>query len=232
MRKSAARILALALAAACVSPAAKKPKQPVLSPLDAWVAEANARASAADQRPLGSIWQPGGVLTDMARDMRASQIDDLLTIVVEESASAVSKGSTKTARQSSAKYTASSIAGITRATGPLANMLTASGDQSLAGEGTTVRSNSLSTTLSARVAGVLPNGYLVVEGTKNIMVNSEVQLVTVRGVVRPADIGSGNTIASNRLAQLEVKINGKGVVGDAIRRPNILYRILLGLLPF
>jgi flagellar L-ring protein FlgH len=31
---------------------------------------------------------------------------------------------------------------------------------------------------------------------------------------------------------MEVQVNGKGVVGDVIRRPNILYRILLGLLPF
>jgi hypothetical protein len=27
-------------------------------------------------------------------------------------------------------------------------------------------------------------------------------------------------------------VNGKGVVNDAVKRPFILYRILLGLLPF
>jgi flagellar L-ring protein precursor FlgH len=31
---------------------------------------------------------------------------------------------------------------------------------------------------------------------------------------------------------MEIRLNGKGVVGDAIRRPNFLYRFLLGLLPF
>ena len=31
---------------------------------------------------------------------------------------------------------------------------------------------------------------------------------------------------------LEVRINGKGVVNDAVRRPFFLYRMLLGLLPF
>ncbi|HVX67177.1 MAG TPA: flagellar basal body L-ring protein FlgH [Bryobacteraceae bacterium] len=226
------RLLALVCAAAWVCPAAKKPKADAVSPLDAWVAEANARARAADQRPPGSIWQPGGVLTDLARDLRASQVDDLVTIVVEESASAVSKGSTKTSRQSAAKAGANSAFGITRATGPLANMLDVSGNQSLAGEGTTVRENSLVTTVSARVAAVMPNGYLVLEGTKNVVVNSEVQLVTVRGAARPADISPSNTVRSDRLAQLEVRINGKGVVGDAIRRPHFLYRLLLGILPF
>ena len=37
---------------------------------------------------------------------------------------------------------------------------------------------------------------------------------------------------SDRLGQLEVRVNGKGVVGDAIKRPFFLYRLLLGLLPF
>jgi flagellar L-ring protein precursor FlgH len=39
-------------------------------------------------------------------------------------------------------------------------------------------------------------------------------------------------VQSNRLGQLDVHINGKGVVGDAIKRPFIVWRLLLGLLPF
>ena len=73
---------------------------------------------------------------------------------------------------------------------------------------------------------------LVLEGSKDVQVNSEFQQVTVRGIIRPVDLSPGNVIASNQLAQMEIKINGKGVVGDAIKRPFILYRILLGLLPF
>jgi len=57
-------------------------------------------------------------------------------------------------------------------------------------------------------------------------------VVTVRGVVRPADLSTTNVVQSSSVGQLEVKIDGKGVVNDAVRRPNILYRILLGLLPF
>jgi flagellar L-ring protein precursor FlgH len=79
---------------------------------------------------------------------------------------------------------------------------------------------------------VLPNGYLVVEGAKDVQVNSERQTVIVRGMVRPADLSPGNVVRSDRLAQLEVRINGKGIVNDAVRRPFILYRILLGLMPF
>ena len=49
-------------------------------------------------------------------------------------------------------------------------------------------------------------------------------------MARPADLFN-NTVLSDHLAQLEVRVNGKGVVGDAIRRPFILYRLLMGILP-
>jgi flagellar L-ring protein precursor FlgH len=102
----------------------------------------------------------------------------------------------------------------------------------LAGQGTTSRTTTLNTTLTARVVYVLPNGGLVVEASKDMLINSEHQTITVRGVVRPADIDATNSVQSSRLGEMEIKVNGKGVVGDAIRRPFILYRLLLGLLPF
>jgi flagellar L-ring protein precursor FlgH len=111
-------------------------------------------------------------------------------------------------------------------------MAAMSGNQQLQGQGTTSRASTFTTTLSATVTSVLPNGNLVVEGAKDVWVNSERQSVIVRGVLRPTDLTSGNVIQSDRLGHLEVQINGKGVVGDSIRRPFILYRILLGLLPF
>jgi len=114
----------------------------------------------------------------------------------------------------------------------LANLFGSTGDQELKGSGTIGRSTVISTTLGTRVVRVLPNGYLVIEGVKEIRVSSEQQVITVRGVVRPADLSPGNVVQSDLIAQLEVSVNGKGVVGDAIKRPFFLYRLLLGLLPF
>jgi flagellar basal body L-ring protein FlgH len=54
----------------------------------------------------------------------------------------------------------------------------------------------------------------------------------MRGVIRPYDVSALNTILSDQVAELELTVNGKGVVGDAIRRPNFLFRLLRGLLPF
>jgi flagellar L-ring protein precursor FlgH len=212
--------------------AKKKPDAPPPSPLDRYVMEAKARMAAAPAAAPGSIWTPGSRLADSARDLRASMLDDILTILVVEKASAVSSGTTKTQRTSSAKSNIAALAGITKAAGPWANLAGVSGDTQLNGQGTTTRDVVISTTLTARVVGVIPNGGMVVEASKDVEINSERQTITVRGVVRPSDLLSDNTVRSDRLAQLEVRVNGKGVVGDAIKRPFILYRLLLGLLPF
>lgn len=213
---------------------AKKPEKPARpSPIDQYIEAAQRRgATQISGASPGSLWFPGSLLTDLGRDPKARQVDDLVTILVAERATAAAKGTTKTGRKSSAQYSVSALAGTVRAGGPWANLANASGGYDLDGQGATTRESALTTTLSARVTNVLPNGYLVVEGVKNVTVNSENQVVTVRGIVRPADLTPANTVRSERLAQLEVRINGKGVVGDAVRRPFFLYRLLLGLLPF
>jgi len=227
------KTIALLLCLAAAVPAAPKKKPPEkASPLDRYVSEAEARSATSAATTPGSIWMPGSRLADAARDVRASQVDDLLTIVVAEQASAVSTGTTKTQRSSSTKNSITAIAGQTNPTGALANLANISGDTQLSGQGTTSRTTTLSTTLTARVTHVLPGGALVVEASKELQINSEHQTITVRGVVRPADIDATNSVQSTRLGQLEVHVDGKGVVGDAVRRPFILYRLLLGLLPF
>ena len=136
----------------------------------------------------GSLWIPGALFGDPARDLRASQPGDLVTVVVVERASAVAKGTTKASRSSSVKNSIGAFAGKTRATGPLAHLADLSGDSQLAGEGATTRETVLSTTLAGRVTHVLPNGNLVVEANKEVQVNAERQYVTVRGVARPLDM--------------------------------------------
>jgi len=209
----------------------KAPKPARLSPIDQYVQQAEARA--AGQRPSpGSLFTPGGRLAETARDLRAAQVDDLVTILVSDRASAVARGVTNSARKSSAKASIPAIFGPQQAGSALSDLARLGGEQELQGQGETSRQTILTTALSARVTHVLPNGYLVVEGFKDIVINSEHQQVSVRGVLRWNDLGPGNTVRSDRLANLEVRVNGKGVVGDAVRRPNFLYRLLMGLLPF
>lgn len=185
-----------------------------------------------DAASPGSLYVQGSRLADPVRDLRASQLGDIVTILVSDRASAVARGTSTTSRKTSASAGISALGGLLSSKTALPNLAGLSGDQQLQGQGITSRENTLSTTLSARVIQVAPNGDLVIEGLKDISVNSERQWVTVKGIVRPVDLTPSNMIASDRVANLEIRINGKGVVADSVKRPNVLYRILLGLLPF
>src|ERR1700723_504872 len=228
------RILSLLLVCTmlCSGADPKKKKTqtpPEPSPLDRYISDAyrdNKLPEAA--HPPGSTWSQNALLSNLGLDLRASRVDDLVTIVVNETFSAVANGDVKTQRQSTAQSNIAQLAGVTKATGPLANLAKTNTQTQLQGTGETSRGAVLTANLSARVTHVLPNGYMVIEGTKRVQVSSENQVVTVRGVIRPVDLDPTNSILSNRIAEMEVLVNGKGVVNDSIHRPNFLYRMILG----
>lgn len=208
----------------------KKSNEP--SALDVYMSEAHKRAAANEGSNPGSLYSGAAIWSSLAIDDRARSIDDIVTIVVNEQASAVSTGNTKTSRSSSANSSIVSLAGLLPSAGKLANLANVNSAIALNGQGTTARQTTLTTTITARVTDVLPNGYLVIEGHRSVLVNSENQVVTIRGVVRPVDLSSANMVQSGSIGQMELRINGRGVVNDAIRRPNFLYRLFLGLIPF
>jgi flagellar L-ring protein FlgH len=178
----------------------------------------------------GSLYSPGARLTGLGVDLRATQVNDVLTVIVQERAAATSKGTVKTTRSSSLKASVGDLYGAAPA--GLSRLAGLSSNSDLNGEGATTRETNLSTSLTARVVHVMPNGNLIIQGTKEITINDETQTVVLRGIVRPADVDAGNAVLSERIAEMEVRVNGKGVVGSAIRRPFFLYRLLLGILPF
>ena len=226
-------LILLCCAATAAAKNHKPPKEKPPSPLDKYIMEASQPQAANGQVPEnGSVWSPAARFSDVAADFRARRVDDIVTIVVAESASAVSTGASKTSRNSTAKANIAKAGGLTRAAGPWANLADLGSTTTLDGQGSTSRQTTLTTTVSARVTHVLVNGNLVIEGTKNLSVNAENQVITIRGVIRPIDLDTTNTVQSTRLAQMELQVNGKGIVNDAVRRPNFVYRFIMGLLPF
>jgi flagellar L-ring protein FlgH len=213
-----------------VATAAGLPAAAAETPLDRLIRE-TARHTPGAAYSTGSLYSPGSILGDLTGDFRGMNLHDLVTIVVADRATALARGTANSKRSSSASASIPALAGPTRGR-ILPNLAQLSGDRKLEGQGETSRETSLSTTVTGRITHVLPNGNFIVEATKDVSVNAERQTVTVRGIGRWTDLSAGNQIASDRLGYLEVKVQGKGIVGDAVRRPNILYRLLLGLLPF
>jgi len=226
------------IAAFCMIPllatasAKKKPGAQPKPSLEQYVLEINRRSHQSSSASPGSLYTTSGRLADGFRDVRASQALDLVTVIVSDKASAVSTGVTSTSRKSSVNASVTSLFGPKTTTSALSNLANTTNNQQLQGQGTTSRGTTLTTTVTAEVTDVLPNGNLVIQGQKEIAVNSEKQVITLRGIIRPDDLSPVNSIPSDRVARMEILVNGKGVVNDAVKRPFFLYRILLGLLPF
>jgi flagellar L-ring protein precursor FlgH len=214
--------------------AAEKPKkQPEKSALDQTL-EQIAAAQGTEHQTIqpGSVWTSTALFSDLSSDLRARRVGDIVTILVREKASAVSSGTVKTQRNSSLQSNIAAAGGITRAVGPLANLAKVGTNSALDGQGATTRDTTLTASISTVVTQVLPNGSLVIQGTKNVKINSENQVLGLRGIVRPVDLSAGNLVSSDRVAQMDLQVNGKGVVADSVRRPFILYRLIMGILPF
>src|ERR1700742_4878567 len=92
--------MAAILLAAPTDKKTKKPPEP--SALDKYLQDALKQPVAPSQPSAGSLFSPSSRLTDLGSDVRAAQVDDLVTIVVNESASAVANGATQTSRASAA----------------------------------------------------------------------------------------------------------------------------------
>jgi flagellar L-ring protein FlgH len=199
--------------------------------LDDYVRQASA-ANPNTPTTLGSLWTTGGALGNLARDDKASQVGDLITINILETTTASASGTAKGARSFSASSGIGAFYGTLSPTAKLQNLFSPTSQNSLNGAATTASSHSLSTNLAGSVAKVLPNGYLVVQAARDVYIDNQRQHVIVRGVVRPSDVAPDNSVPSTAIANLQVEVEGKGVITDETRPPNAVTRFLLRLVGF
>ena len=85
---------------------------------------------------------------------------------------------------------------------------------SSAGQGTTARSEKVELAVAAMVTRVLPNGYLLIEGSQEIEVNFEQRVLHVSGVVRPVDISPNNSISYEKIAEARISYGGRGRITE------------------
>jgi flagellar L-ring protein FlgH len=208
----------------------KKAPVTAASSLNDYITAANVQAQS-QQAGEGSLWIGQGGNSNLFRDFKARQVNDVVTIVVSETTQANSAADASSNKDTSATLGAANLFGAEKKVKELSNALTAKGSNAYKGAGSTTRATTLDTTITARVKGVLPNGYLLIEGARELRVNNENQTIYLTGVVRPEDISAKNIVISGAIAQMEVRVQGRGVVSQPLK-PGWLYRILNGVLPF
>ena len=153
-------------------------------------------------------------------DRIARHEGDIVTVVIQENSNSSYSASTTTTKSDKNALTN----GIPLLQGLLAAASTAA-SSNVAGSGQTTNTGLLTAQMSVIVKKVLPNGNLVIEGTRSIKTNKDTQTFKLTGVIRQDDIRSDNTILSASINDAHIEVDGKGQIADRQRR-GILTRIL------
>jgi len=167
-------------------------------------------------------------MTGLLNDLRARHVNDLVTIRVVESISAVGSADANLDKNGSAAASLTHLFGLESAypnwLDPT-SLVAGSSNTSFKGGGSTTRTGELSATLSARVIEVLPNGDLALEGVREVDINGDIQILVLTGVVRTSDIRPGNIVPSTAIGQMRVRYFGRGLMKDNLK-PGWIVRVL------
>jgi flagellar L-ring protein precursor FlgH len=155
-------------------------------------------------------------------DNRAHQVGDVVTIHIIEFATASNSSSTTTDKKTTTSASGSGSGALKFI--PLFGM---EGGTAAAfkGDAKTERNGVLRAKMSARISGVDDNGNFIIEGSREVTVNSDHQVTVLRGTVRPEDITTDNIVYSYNIADAKISYTGKGLVNTG-QRPGILTRLI------
>lgn len=229
-RRTAAVTLALLVAAPALAPAqgastkAKKIEAPAPPP----DAQDKALARYLDQARSLPVADPNAWMQGLALDLRARRVNDIVTVRVEEVIAATGTADASIGKSTSTGVGISTLFGLQSkipAGVGLGDLASSGSNTDFSGSGSTARASALTATISARVAEVMPNGDLLVEGVREIEINGDRQVVVLTGVARVVDIGPGNVVASGSLGQLSIRYFGRGLTKGSLS-PGWLVRIL------
>ncbi len=179
-------------------------------------------------------------------DNKARRLNDLVTIRVIENISGSGTADTKLDRDSSGDYGISNLFGMNldfnlqnafllkdlyKGANVFAPTAKGGSKSAFEGKGDTNREGKLIGTITAKVVEVMPNGNMVVESRKDLTINNEKQILVLRGMIRPDDIATDNTIVSTKVADAEIFYVGDGVIQEK-QTPGLFVRLLDQIWPF
>lgn len=228
---AAAALLLVSQMAMATNIKKKLAAKPMGQTLDEYIQQASHNLTAS--APVnGGLWNAQSGFANLMTDFKAYKLGDLVTINVVESTTAAASGSVKTSRQYSATLGISQLFGIVGARSGIQNLISPTSQEALTGSGQTASSSALTTSLTGTVVAVLPNGFLVIQTGREVEVDNQRQKVTLRGIVRPGDLDQNNSVASTQVGNLTIEVEGRGVISDGVRRPNIVTRTVMKVLGF
>jgi len=160
-----------------------------------------------------SLWAKGNK-ESLFSDHKAKKVGDLITVLVVESATAMQKSSTKKSKDTELSGGPTAVKKGKKNFLDFIPYFGAKGKSNYKGVADTQRSGILKANITAQVIKILPNGNLAIEGSKELLINNEKQLLTISGIIRPEDIEADNSILSTYILDASIKYKGTTNLSD------------------
>lgn len=189
----------------------------------------------ASERTPGSLWSADS--PSIFADHKATTVGDIVTVVISEESKATKQATTSTGRTTSMTASIPNLFGLENSSivqdsdADLANLVSADFNNSFDGEGSTARNSTFTASLTTQVIERYANGNLKIRGGKEVMINNEVQIIYLTGIVRPTDITAANTVPSTKVLNARISYTGQGAISDK-QKPGWLMRTLDVVWPF
>jgi flagellar L-ring protein precursor FlgH len=152
-----------------------------------------------------------GVTISAIADLRARNVGDILTVVIQEQHSVKNEEKVERRNDTSlaARIEAFSLSDKTFKSNTLPRVEIRK-ESDFNGEAKQNSGSDVRASIAVVVVDVQPNGNLVVAGTRSVTVNDETRTLRVSGLVRPLDVTTNNTIGSAQVADARISISGEG----------------------
>lgn len=209
------------------NPQLRKDYQPISMPMPA--------PKVAEKQP-NSLWSSNRQA--FFKDQRASDVGDILTVLINISDGAEMENETERTRTSNEGAQLPALLGVEshlaqvlpEAVNP-GNLAELGADSSYAGEGSIEREEDITIRLAAIVTQILPNGNFVIHGKQEARVNYEKRIVMIDGVIRPQDVSINNTINHDQIAEARIAYGGTGDLTD-VQQPRYGQQLYDIVFPF
>ncbi len=183
-----------------------------------------------------SLWLVGS--RSFFKDHLASQVGDIVTVVVNTTDSAALGDATVANRTGAENLGIPDLLGLQHTLSKvigkgadLTNVVSTTGSGAATGTGTIARKETVQLRVAGVVTQVLANGNLVISGRQEMRVNSELRELVLSGVIRPQDIASDNTVQHDRMAEARISYGGRGQLTD-MQTPRYGEQVMDLLSPF
>ncbi|RUM44301.1 MAG: flagellar basal body L-ring protein FlgH [Hydrogenimonas sp.] len=176
------------------------------------------------------LYNPGSLFgrgdSPVFSDKRAMNVNDIVTIVIDENILSLSSGTKKISKVTTDQLGGGVMTVNGQLLGNIAEQVNKATNigmkidsaKNFNGTGTRQRSEKFTTTISARIIKILENGNYYIDGKREMLLDGQKQILHVSGVIRPDDISQYNQIDSKYIADAKILYESEGDIKESTEK--------------